>query len=286
MNLVNELPYQSRDTYLYRITFCDKQSLFALSSTCRLYRKWAQEAPFWKDRCQHEGIPLVHSTDPEKPLTSFMTDYFVLQPMVICGEKVKQLFGEVVGKIPSIPDNWFNAIVKNEQDPLDPEGTYRKNYLIVVDSPFRKKGELKMPWSLRNIEIHSREEDKDPLFQIQQEVQEKLDDFPSKTRAYLVRMDAPLTLCGGSSAIISYGEQLESLQQKNPHFQGTTFRVRAFMNAFWVHILKKPLDSFIFHNKIEWPCHNSQNLCLLPRSGPFHKQSHQYKGGPLLFYIH
>lgn len=130
-------PYQSKQIFQHGVLFFDDpKTVFQLTAVCTTYRQWSRDPAIVKQLCKRfGGIPQVVSLDgSERRNPQF--DLMVLHKVTIGTCIIEKIFGRVLGEVPPISEYWFDKIQNNVPDPFEPELSFRKNFVVMVDPAF------------------------------------------------------------------------------------------------------------------------------------------------------
>ncbi|HSW86254.1 MAG TPA: F-box-like domain-containing protein [Rhabdochlamydiaceae bacterium] len=170
-------PFPNADTFKHGVEYWELADICHLSRVCKLWNDLIKNhQDLWKQLFEREGVSLVASLSGQP--RDYREDFKTLYPITeVSGRTIGEIFGEIVGKVPPIREEWFNRL--KDPDPFEEEKSIGENYVFVVD-PFlikrkeatldldesgnlierpkqeiehSKTQELEIPFSLKNIRM-------------------------------------------------------------------------------------------------------------------------------------
>lgn len=170
-------PFPDVDTFKHGVEYWEVADICHLSRVSKLWNDLIKNhQALWRQLFEREGIPPVNSvTDQPR---DYREDFKTLYPITeVSGRTIREIFGEIDGKVPPISEDWFNRL--KDPDPFEKEKSIGENYVFVVDPALIKRKEamldldesgnlierpkqeiehsetqeLKIPFSLKNIRM-------------------------------------------------------------------------------------------------------------------------------------
>ncbi|HSW86747.1 MAG TPA: F-box protein [Rhabdochlamydiaceae bacterium] len=167
------------DTHIFHAgaKYLEAGDIVRSARVCKLWNTLTQDQRIWKNLFEIEGIPpVIGSTDEER---DYRKDFIAMYRMTrVSGRTIKNTFGEMIGKVPSISEEHFNKL--KQRDPFEKEKSMEENYVcVVVPHSIKRAGlplaldesgnltelskqnehsenrELTIPFSLKNLKLLS-----------------------------------------------------------------------------------------------------------------------------------
>ncbi len=98
------------------------------AQVCKTWNTLTKDEYIWQKQFECEGIPTVKSTNHEK--RNYRQDFSILFPITISGKMIASVFGEIVGSIPPIREEYFNILTKI--DPFDESRSVKQSFVVLV----------------------------------------------------------------------------------------------------------------------------------------------------------
>lgn len=130
-------PFPDVESFKYGM-FLELKDIPNAARVCKLWNDLIKNhQDLWKRLSEKEGVPLVASLTNQP--RDYREDFKTLYPITISGKMIGQFFGEIVGKVPPISEEWFNRL--KDPDPFEKEKSIGENYVFVVDPASIKRKE-------------------------------------------------------------------------------------------------------------------------------------------------
>jgi hypothetical protein len=171
-------PFPNPDIFQYcSVKYLEPSDIAHAARVCKAWNQFQfSDQNLWKLLFEREGIPLVSSRNGGE--RNYRNDFKVLYPITISGKIISQFFGKVIEEVPPISEECFNEL--KQPDPFEKSKLKVENYVLIVmptkiartideetplilddlgnliESPDQnpaQKRELKIPFSLRNINV-------------------------------------------------------------------------------------------------------------------------------------
>ncbi len=124
-------PFQNFDIFANTARYLEPKEIGRLAQVCRQYYEWGNDSFIWIKVSEREGVPLVAGEERNRK-----ADFGVLYPVTISARIIGELFGKVIGKVPSISEYWFDKFAQNLPDPYETNKSFRDNFVVLVDPSF------------------------------------------------------------------------------------------------------------------------------------------------------